>query len=303
MSIRDKLLKSSTIKLTSMLADSVVYSKKEFVQTKVPMVNVALSGRIDGGLTSGLTMLAGPSKHFKTGFALLLASAYLQKYEDAFILFYDSEFGTPQAYFDTFGIPSEKVIHTPVTDIEELKHDISVQLQTIDRKDRVIIIIDSIGNLASKKETDDAMDGNSVADMSRAKALKSLFRIVTPKLSLKDIPLVAINHTYMEIGRFPKTIVGGGCVDGNTEIIMADRSLKKMCEIQIGEFVHTLEGPREVTHVWTPETLMFGNPKRYKVTFEDGYEAIVSDEHKFLIGENWVGISDIEIGTDVVSAP
>ena len=46
--------------------------------------------------------------------------------------------------------------------------------------------------------------------MSRAKSLKSLFRMVTPHLSMKDIPLLAINHTYKEIGLYPKDIVGGG---------------------------------------------------------------------------------------------
>ena len=91
------------------------------IPTSVPMINVALSGTVDGGITPGLTMLAGPSKHFKTGFALLLASAYLKKYPDGVILFYDSEFGTPQSYFTTFKIPFDSVVHTPITDIEELK--------------------------------------------------------------------------------------------------------------------------------------------------------------------------------------
>lgn len=210
MSLKEKLLKNSTVKLSSMLADSVLYKAKDMIPTPVPMINVALSGRIDGGLTPGVTMLAGPSKHFKTGYALLLASAFLRKYKDGIILFYDSEFGTPQKYFDTFGINRDSVVHTPITDIEELKHDISVQLQNLDRSDKVMIVIDSIGNLASKKETDDAIEGKTVADMSRAKALKSLFRIITAKLTLKDIPLIAINHTYKEIGMFPKDIVGGG---------------------------------------------------------------------------------------------
>jgi len=210
MSLRDRLIKNSTIEHTSLLEDSKIYTKKDMIPTPVPMINVALSGTVDGGITPGLTMLAGPSKHFKTGFALLLASSYLRKYKDAVILFYDSEFGTPQGYFKTFGIALDSVIHTPVTDVEELKHDISVQLQNLQRDDKVIIVIDSIGNLASKKETDDALEGKSVADMSRAKALKSLFRIVTPKLTLKDIPMVVINHTYKEIGMFPKDIVGGG---------------------------------------------------------------------------------------------
>ena len=74
----------------------------------------------------------------------------------------------------------------------------------------MIIVIDSIGNLASKKEVEDAMEGKSVADMSRAKQIKSLFRMVTPHLTIKDIPMVVVNHTYKEIGLYPKDIVGGG---------------------------------------------------------------------------------------------
>ena len=180
------------------------------IPTTVPMINVALSGSVDGGLTPGLTMLAGPSKHFKTGFSLLLASAFLKKYKDGIVLFYDSEFGTPQSYFETFNIPLDSVVHTPITDIEELKFDIMAQMKELTREDRVMIVVDSIGNLASKKEVDDALDGKSVADMSRAKQLKSLFRMITPHLTLKDIPMAVINHTYKEIGLYPKDIVGGG---------------------------------------------------------------------------------------------
>lgn len=210
MSLKDRLIKNSTIELTSTLEDSKIFTKKDMIPTSVPMINVALSGSVDGGMTPGLTMLAGPSKHFKTGFALLLASAFIKKYPEGVVLFYDSEFGTPQSYFDTFSIPLDSVVHTPITDVEELKFDIMKQLKEITREDRVLIIIDSIGNLASKKEVEDALNEKSVADMSRAKQLKSLFRMVTPHLSLKDIPMVAINHTYMEIGMFPKAIVGGG---------------------------------------------------------------------------------------------
>jgi RecA/RadA recombinase len=139
-----------------------------------------------------------------------MGAAYLDKYEDGVILFYDSEFGTPQSYFDSFGIDMDRVVHTPITDAEQLKFDIMQQLEGLARGDRVCIIIDSVGNLASKKEVEDALAGKSVADMSRAKALKSLFRMITPHLSLKDIPLIAVNHTYMEIGMFPKAVVSGG---------------------------------------------------------------------------------------------
>ena len=210
MSLVDKLKKNSTIKESSVLTDSKFFNTKDLIQTSVPALNVALSGKLDGGLSPGLTVFAGPSKHFKTAFAMLLAKSYLDKYDDGVVLFYDSEFGAPQGYFQSFGIDTDRVVHTPITDIEQLKHDSMSQLNEIARGDRVMIIVDSVGNLASKKEVEDALDGKSVADMTRAKQMKSLFRMITPHLTLKDIPAVVVNHTYKEIGLFPKDIVSGG---------------------------------------------------------------------------------------------
>ena len=206
----NKIKKNSTIKDTAILNRSKIYNEKDMVPTPVPMINVALSGSVDGGLTAGLTVLAGPSKHFKSAFALIIAAAYQKKYPDGVVLFYDSEFGTPQSYYETFGVDMERVIHTPITDAEVLKHDIVNQLNNIVRGDKVLIIIDSMGNLASKKELDDALSGNSAADMTRAKAFKGLFRMVTPLLTLKDIPLIAINHTYKTMELYSKDVVSGG---------------------------------------------------------------------------------------------
>ena len=210
MSILDKIRKNSTIKDSAILSQSKFFTKKDMIPTTVPVINVALSGRLDGGLTPGVTMWAGPSKHFKTAFSLLMAKSYMDKYTDSALLFYDSEFGTPQSYFDSFGIDTDRVIHTPLTNVEELKFDIMQQLQAVERGDHLIVVIDSIGNLASKKEVDDALDSKSVGDMTRAKQMKSLFRMITPHLNLKDIPLVVVNHTYMEMGLYPKAVVGGG---------------------------------------------------------------------------------------------
>jgi RecA/RadA recombinase len=248
-SLTERLLKNSTINETSLITESKIYGKKEMIPTPVPMVNVALSGALDGGLTPGFTMLAGPSKHFKTAFSLLMAAAYLRKYEDSILLFYDSEFGTPQEYFKTFNIDLGRVIHTPVTDIEELKHDITKQLEEIKRGDRVVIVIDSIGNLASRKETEDALDGKTAADMTRAKQLKSLFRIVTPKLSLKDIPLIAVNHTYKTLEMYSKDVVGGGTgsyYSADTIWIIGRQQEKEDNEVTGYNFVINVEKSRYV---------------------------------------------------------
>jgi RecA/RadA recombinase len=249
MGILDKIKKNSSIKDSAILAKSKFFTDKDMIPTAVPAVNIALSGRLDGGLTPGLTMWAGPSKHFKTAFSLLMAKSYMDKYEDSALLFYDSEFGTPQSYFDSFGIDTERVLHTPITDIEQLKFDIMTQLTNLERGEHLIIVIDSIGNLASKKEVEDALDQKSVADMSRAKQVKSLFRMVTPHLSLKDIPMVVVNHTYKEIGMFPKDIVGGGTgsyYSADNIFILGRQQEKDGTEITGYNFIINVEKSRYV---------------------------------------------------------
>lgn len=209
-SLLEKLLKNTTIKSSSLIEDSKIYNKKDMIPTPIPMINVALSGSIDGGLTPGLLTIAGPSKHFKTMFALIMAASFQRKYPDGIVLFYDSEFGSPISYFKSMDLDMQRVVHTPITDVEELKHDIMKQLTEIDRNDKLLVIVDSVGNLASKKEVKDAIEGNEVADMTRAKAFKSFGRMVTPHLTLKDIPMIVINHTYQTQEKFSKTVVSGG---------------------------------------------------------------------------------------------
>jgi RecA/RadA recombinase len=209
MSLLDKMMKSGSIKV-ELLSDSTFFNKKESVPTEVPIINMALSGTVDGGLVSGLTFLAGPSRHFKSLLGLIMIKAYMNKYKDAVCLFYDSEFGITPDYIRTNGIDTERVIHIPIEHLEQLKFDISKRLESIERGDKVIIFIDSVGNLASKKEVEDALDGKSVADMTRARVLKSLWRIVTPHLTTKDIPCIAVNHTYQTMEIYSKAVMSGG---------------------------------------------------------------------------------------------
>jgi len=280
----DKLKKNSKIKETEVLSDSQFFRDKDFVTTDVPMINVALSGDVHGGLTSGLTVLAGPSKHFKTSFALMMASSYLKKHKDAVMLFYDSEFGSPQSYFEAFGIDVSRVLHTPITDVEKLKFDLVGQLEEINRDDKVIIVIDSIGNLASKKELEDALNEKSVADMSRAKALKGLFRMVTPYLTMKNIPLLAVNHTYKEIGLFPRDIVGGGTgiyYSADNIWIIGRQQDKQGTEIKGYHFVINVEKSRFVR-------------EKSKIPISVSWEGGI---------QRWSGLLDVAMGGNYVTKP
>ena len=280
----DKLKKNSKVKTAATLSQSKFFQEKALVNTDVPMMNVALSGDVDGGLSSGLTVLAGPSKHFKTSFALLMAAAYQKAKPEAVVLFYDSEFGSPQGYFETFGIDTDRVLHTPITNVEELKFDLVHQLEELDASDEVIIVIDSIGNLASKKELEDALNEKSVSDMTRAKALKGLFRMTTPYLTMKDIPMLAINHTYKEIGLFPKDIVSGGTgimYSADNVWILGRRQNKTGTEVTGYDFVINVEKSRFVR-------------EKSKVPISVSWEGGI---------EKWSGLLDVAMAGNFVVKP
>jgi penicillin-binding protein 1A len=49
----------------------------------------------------------------------------MEKHKDAVCLYYDSEFGSPPAYLETFGIDLGRVLHTPVIHVEQGKAQFS----------------------------------------------------------------------------------------------------------------------------------------------------------------------------------
>ena len=283
-SLVDKVMKNSTIKETALLESSTFFQKKELVQTKIPVLNLLQSGELDGGFGPGLTIWAGPSKHFKTSFVLTNMKAFLDKYKDGIVLFYDSEFGTPQSYFASFGIPLDRVVHTPITNIEVLKFDLMQQLDNLERGDKVFIAIDSVGNLASKKEVEDALEGKSVADMTRAKAFKSLFRMVTPVLSLKGLCMHVVAHTYDTMEMYAKKVVSGGTglIYSADNIYIVGRQQNKDGQDVIGyNFVLNVEKSRYVREK---------SKIPIEVTFENGISP-------------WSGLLDLALETGHVVKP
>jgi RecA/RadA recombinase len=209
MSLRDRLIKNSVIEETSALSESKLFEKKDVIPLDCVAMNVALSGdALEGGLTPGLIQIAAESQHFKSKFALEFAKAFIAKYPEGVVIFYDSEYGTPESYFDD--IPMENIIHTPVLDLEQFKFDIVKQLKEITKEDKVLIIVDSIGNIPSIKELDDAEAKKSTADMSRAKQMKSVFRMMMPSINQKNIYCVMVNHVYKTQDMYPTDVPTGG---------------------------------------------------------------------------------------------
>lgn len=262
MSLLDRLKKASKIDLANTLNKSEVFTNKDVVQTPIPAMNIALGGTLDGGLMPGLTIYCGESRSFKSLFSLICAKSYLDKYDDAVMLFYDSEMGAGAKYFESLEIDPNRVLHTPITDIEQLKFDIMAQLEEIKRGDHVIIVVDSIGNLASKKEVEDALNEKSAADMTRAKQLKSLSRLITPHLNLKNIPMIMVNHVYADVSSmYGGKIMGGGSgiLYAADVVIMSSRSQEKKGTDLVGyNFnLNVLKGRHSREKAKIPVTVLF----------------------------------------------
>lgn len=298
-SLMEKILKNSTIKQAEPLLESDLLQEKETTSTKIPMVNLALGGKFVGGLGAGITTIAGPSKHFKTSFGLVMVAAFLDKYQDAVCIFLNNEFGAKKAYFEQYGVDTSRVIHVPFEDIEKLTFETVRQLKELTETENVIFLIDSIGNASSIKEVEDALAEKGVSDMSRAKKLKSYFRIITPMLYMKNIPLIAINHTYKTQELYAKDVVGGGCVVAGTKIIMADGTIKNIEDVLVGETVKTKDGDNKVTHTWNPTTLAEGNAECLEIEFDDGTIITCTKKHKFWMNNEWVEAQNLVVGNDL----
>lgn len=245
----DRLKKISKIEYTSMLGESEILDNIEFTPTTIPALNIALSGSIDGGLAPGHTAIAGESRHFKTSFALKIASDYM-KAKDANLIVFDSEFGSPLEYFEQYDVDIDRVLHVPITNVEEFRTEITNYLKEIKRKeDNVIMMVDSIGGLASLKEIEDSSDGNNKADMTRAKLLKSVFRIITPQLKLKNVPILTINHVYQTMEMFSKTVMSGGTggyLSADNVWFITRRQIKEGTELLGHDFIINADKSRYI---------------------------------------------------------
>ncbi len=285
-SLLERLKSNSIIKDADVVSKSKFFNKKDMIRTTIPALNIAFSGEIDGGFTPGLTLWCGPSKHFKSMFSLIMAKTYMDKYPDSVMILYDCEFGTPLSYFESLDIDTNRVLHIPIMNMEEFKFDAIKQLENLKRGEKVIFVVDSIGNMASKKELEDAIEEKSTQDMSRAKQMKSIFRMITPYLTKLDVPMVAVNHVYKE----------QGCLESST-LIKTSKGPVEIKDIVVGDYVYALNGLKQVTRTYKPSDLPRAGKKFLELTFDDGSTVKSTNCHKFLTEDGtWVEAENLKIG-------
>lgn len=251
----------------------------------------------------------GMSSH-NTGKTYLTLNAVKQAQDlGYYIVYYDSENAVDRDLVEKFGIDSTKFRYEPCNTVQEFRSSVTALADTLIAQQakglvipKVMIILDSAGNLATQKEIDDAKSGSDKADMTRSKLLKSTFRILMTKLGIVKVPFIFTNHTYQTQDLFSQTVSGGGCLIPGSLILMADGTYKEIENINEGDFVQTLQGGKEIENIWT-----FEKPT-YLVEFEDGTSLTCSSDHRFFIGtltddplddHNWVYAKDLSINDSV----
>lgn len=191
-----------------------------FIGTGVYALNGLISASIlNGGVPDDrFTIFAGPPATGKS-YIMYNIARNAQK-QGKYILFIDTEHSVNKVVLQNFGIDPDpkKLKLISSNSVESLKTFLTKffdRLKTAKEEGEVIpevaIFLDSIGQLASEKEKDDALEGKNKVDMTRAKSIKQLFRIINADMGYLGIPMVASNHTYEDISAFfPQAIMAGG---------------------------------------------------------------------------------------------
>lgn len=191
-----------------------------FINTDIYIMNALLSKSIlTGGVADDrITIFAGPPNTGKS--YLVYNIARNAQKQGKFILFIDTEHSVSRPILEGFGLKTSpehlKLISS--NKVEDLKIFLTKFLDGLKTaKDdgaeipEVVIFLDSIGQLASDKEKQDALDGKNKQDMTRAKSIKQLFRVINSDLGYLRIPMIATNHTYEDTTAFfPIQIMSGG---------------------------------------------------------------------------------------------
>jgi RecA/RadA recombinase len=187
------------------LSDSPLSEVKDWIPTGCYALNAIISGSVYKGVPSGrVTGFYGLQSSGKTMIVNKIA-ANAQKMGYKHVAYFDSENALDAMVAERLGGDITKIKHLPVELIEDCKNQcikLLTGLMEIGAKRKAVIIIDSLGNLSTRKELNDALEGSDASDMGlRAKSLSSLIRLLTYRAAKVEAPVLFTNHVYENPGQ------------------------------------------------------------------------------------------------------
>lgn len=202
--------------LGSIMETSNFSKVTDWIHTGNYHLNACVSGSLFKGWPNNRSSsIAGPSG---TGKTFLMLNTVREAIDKGYsVIYYDSEAAVDKEQMEKFGIDTSKVNYQPTNTVQDFRTSVTTitkKMQDAKRAGgevpKVMIILDSAGNLATAKEIEDAASGSDKSDMTRSKILKSIFRIIMTPLADLKIPFLFTNHTYQSQSFIPMQIAGGG---------------------------------------------------------------------------------------------
>ena len=210
----------------------------------------------------------------------------------------DSEGAQDVNSVSRLGVDTKRFMIKQVNTISEVSTfilNLCTKLEAIpaENRDKVIIVLDSLGNLTSNKEAEDILNATGKRDMTKQQEIKALFRVSATPLAKLHIPFIVVSHIYQTQDLFSKAVVSGGCLSPEEEIIMSDKEngeyteCKKIKDIKVGDYVMTASGNCKKVL----KTFEFEKPT-IEFEFTSGATIKCSYDHKFL---RFVGLNEDNI--------
>lgn len=186
----------------------------DYISTGSLILNACVTGSLFKGIPTGrVTTLAGEPGAGKSFLAL---SACREAQKQGYVPIYlDSEGAQDIQTVTRLGIDAKKFMIKQVNTITEVSSfiiNLCSKLETIPEKDRdkVLIVLDSLGNLTSTKEAEDIKELTGKRDMTKQQEIKALFRVCATPLAKLHIPFIVVSHIYQTQDLFSKRVISGG---------------------------------------------------------------------------------------------
>jgi len=209
------LLKATGNEYATIMSEDALSNTTEWIPTGSRVLDGLLGADIFRGIPNNkIVAFAGEKSVGKTYLLLAIAKEAIKMgYK---IIYFDSENSTEKEMVVKRAIDASQIGYIPIDTAENFKIQANALVnEYISDKDpnksKIMIMLDSLGNLGSNKENADADKGENKADMTSAKAVKSIFRVLTLKLAKAKIPMLMTNHVYSDVGSFiPRKIMSKG---------------------------------------------------------------------------------------------
>lgn len=247
MSFIKDMIKVTGNEFAALVEDGIEINDIEnYIDTGCYALNAVLSGSLYGCIADNkITAFAGSSGVGKSMVSLGIVKSFLDSNKDAICMYFESEAAITSDMIKNFNIDPSRIAIVGISTVEEFRNQVIkiadeyLQIEKESRKP-MLLVLDSLGMLSTSKEMNDTAEGKDTTDMTRARVIKSIFRVLTLKLGKARIPLLLTNHTYQTMAMYSTQVQSGGSglqYAASTVVFLSKRKEKVDDEV-VGNVIH-----------------------------------------------------------------